>query len=62
MPVIVPNFIALRQSVYDKSVTIFFTSLVYILAPHGDPMGQRSPILALMYSKAHVSLHTMPRQ
>jgi len=42
MPVIVPNFIALRQSVYEKSVTIFYTLHFF----------ESSPIWVVMYSEA----------
>ena len=34
-PITMPNFIALRQTVYKKSVTIF--KPFSILAPHGTP-------------------------
>jgi len=46
-----PNFIALGQTMYEKSVTIFTTCS--ILAPQGDPLCRVSLVLALMYSNAH---------
>jgi len=36
MPLIMPNFIALGQTMYEKSVTIFYT-LQYFGAPGGLP-------------------------
>jgi len=44
------NFIALGQTVYENSVTIFYT-LHYFGAPERDPLGQNSPIWVVMYSK-----------
>ena len=37
MPIIMPNFIALGQTMYEKSVTIFYT-LQYFGAPGGPPV------------------------
>ena len=36
-PLIMPNFIGLGQTVYEKSVTIFFNTLHYFGAPGGIP-------------------------
>jgi len=49
-PLITPNFIALGQTMYEKSVTIFYT--LQSFDAKGDPLGHSSPILALMYSNA----------
>jgi len=49
-PQTLPNFIALGQTMYEKSVTNFLHPSV-IWRPMGPP-GQYSPILVLMYSKA----------
>jgi len=51
MPLIEPTFIALDQTMYEKSVTNCFTSFS-ILETQGDPLGQSSPFLTLLYSKA----------
>ena len=54
MPLIMPNFIAVGQKMYEKSVTNLFTPFS-ILTPHGNLLvcvHQGSPILALMDSKA----------
>jgi len=48
-PLILPNFIAPLQLVYEKIVKIF--TPVTILAPQGDPLGQSSPIWVMTYSK-----------
>ena len=37
MPLIVPNFILLSQTMYEKSVTIFFYTLQYFGDPGGPP-------------------------
>ena len=50
MSLIMTNFIALDQTMYEKSVT-FFTPFS-ILAPHGDLLRQSSPISVMTYSKA----------
>jgi len=47
----IPNCIILGQMMYEKSVTKFFTPFS-ILALLGDLLGQNSPILVLIYSKA----------
>ena len=51
MPLIVPNFVALGQTMNEKSVAIFFYIIQYFGAP-GVTLGQSSLISALMYSKA----------
>jgi len=45
-----PNFIALGQTMYEKSVTIF--TPFSILEPQGDPLHQSSPIWMMTYSKS----------
>jgi len=50
-PLTLPYFIALGQTMYEKSVTDSFTTFS-ILVPQEDPLGQSSPTLTLMYSKA----------
>jgi len=50
MPLIVPHFIALGQTMYEKSVKNFYT-LQYFDVPV-RPLVQSSPTLALVYSKA----------
>jgi len=44
-----PDFIALRQTVHEKSITDFFTPFT-ILAPQGDLLAK--VISLVMYSKA----------
>ena len=44
------NFTALSQTMYEKSITIFFTSFS-ILRPQGDTLGQSPSVSALTYSK-----------
>ena len=39
MPVIVPNFIALGQTMYEKSVTIFYT--LQYFGTSGGPLGPK---------------------
>jgi len=51
MPLIVPNFVALGQTIYEKSVTNFFTPFS-ILASQRRTLGQSSLISALMYREA----------
>ena len=51
MPVIVRNFIALGQTVYEKSVTNFCYTLYYFGVPEGDLLGHSSSIWVVMYSK-----------
>jgi len=51
---IVPNFIALRQTLYEKSFTKSFTPFS-ILAHHGTPAGPKSPTWALIYIKARTT-------
>jgi len=53
MPLIVPNVIALGQTMYYKSVTIFLHPSVFS-RPEG-PRDQSSPISALIYSKARTT-------
>jgi len=48
-PPTIPNFVALGQTMYDKSVKMFTASS--ILAPQGDLLSQSSPILAMVCSK-----------
>jgi len=52
---IVPNLIALGQTMYEKSVTKMFYTLQYFGVP-GGPLGQSSSVPALMYSKALLSI------
>jgi len=52
MSVIVRNFIALDQTMYEKSITKFFSTSFSILAPQGDPLCQSSPIWVMSYNKA----------
>ena len=47
MPIIVPNFIALGQMMYEKRVTKIFTLVNFGAA--GDPLGRSSPVLQLVY-------------
>jgi len=51
MAVVIPNFIADGQTVYEKIVTNFFTPFT-ILASQRDSLGQSSPVWAVMHSKA----------
>jgi len=55
MPLIVPNFIVLGHTMYEKSVTKYFTPFS-ILVRRGPPMSQSSPVLAVMYSKPPMSV------
>jgi len=55
LPLTVPNFIALGQMTWEKSVTKFFFTPWSILAPQGNPLGQSSPIMVLMYSKTRTT-------
>jgi len=48
MPLIVPNFIALGQTMHEKSVTKLFYTLS-ILMLQKDPVSQSSLIFVLMY-------------
>jgi len=50
IPLIVPNFIVLGQTMNEKSATNFFYALQYFGAPRG-PLGQSSSVAALMYRK-----------
>jgi len=52
MPLTMPNFIALGQTVYEKSVIFLQITPFIILAPQGDPFGQSSPLWVATYSKA----------
>ena len=54
-----PNVIALGQTVYETNVTKLFTPFS-ILASQGDPLGQSSPVLALIYSKLNCFLFLTP--
>ena len=57
MPLIMPNFIVLGQTMFEKSVAKYFESLQYFGAP-GGPLSRSSPILALMYNNApFIKLH-----
>jgi len=49
MSLIVPNFIALGQTMYEKSVTKYFAPFS-IMAPHGDLLDRSPPVYALMYT------------
>ena len=51
MPLITPNFVALSQTMYKKSVTKILCTFS-ILASQEDPLSQSSPILATLYTKA----------
>jgi len=49
-PLNMPNFVALHQTVYEKSGTKIFYTRHYFGAL-GDPLGQSSPIWVVIYNK-----------
>jgi len=48
-PPIMPNFIEIGDHLGEKRYKKFFTTF-NILAPHGDPLGQRSPVWVVRYT------------
>jgi len=54
MRLIVPNFIALALTMYQKSVTKLFVHPSVFWHPRG-PLGQSSPVLTLTYNKPPLS-------
>jgi len=51
MPAIVPNFIALGQTMYKKRVTKIYSLVNF--GTSGEPLGQSSLILEILYSKTN---------
>ena len=54
MPLTMPNFIVLGQTMYEKSITIFFTSFT-ILAPKGTPWSKFNNLGPYVYSNLPLS-------
>ena len=51
MHVIMPNFTAIGQAVYENSITNVFYTLHYFGTP-GGPSGPKLPVWVVMYNKA----------